>query len=231
MLCGRCAVLVRGRARRRMPSPVPSGLPECWSAADYAGPVRQAVIAYKERGRTALARPLAAVAAQVLGAGLDAVIGPGPPVVGVVPVPSLRAARRRRGHDPVGRLAALTVRALARAGRRAVLSPLVEHRGRVADQAGLSASLRAANLSEAFRVHRARGGAVPRAWPPSGVAVLLDDVVTTGATLAEAALTLRAAGLRVPLAVTLAATPRRHPLPRAEDFGPSASHSTHRSPR
>ncbi|MFI0417803.1 ComF family protein [Spongiactinospora sp. 9N601] len=215
VLCGRCAVAVCGEVRRRMPAPVPAGLPECWSAADYAGPVRRAVIAYKERGRTALARPLAAVAAQVLGVAVDTVLGPDPPVVGVVPVPSLRAARGRRGHDPVGRLAALTVRALARSGRPAVLSPLVEHRGRVADQAGLSASLRAANLSGAFRLRRARGGGVPRVWPPSGVAVLLDDVVTTGATLAEAALTLRAAGLRVPLAVTLAATPRRHPLPRA----------------
>ncbi|HEY9524705.1 MAG TPA: phosphoribosyltransferase family protein, partial [Thermopolyspora sp.] len=70
----------------------------------------------------------------------------------------------------------------------------------VADQAGLSSPQRAANLVGAF-------GTTSRV--PGAVCVLVDDIVTTGATLVEAARALRAAGAVVPLAVTIAATRRR----------------------
>lgn len=76
----------------------------------------------------------------------------------------------------------------------------LEHRRRVADQAGLSASDRAANLSGAMRAR----------FDLSGRRVIvLDDVITTGATLAEAARALREAGAEVSAAAVVAATARR----------------------
>jgi predicted amidophosphoribosyltransferase len=75
----------------------------------------------------------------------------------------------------------------------------LEHRRRVADQAGLTAADRTANLT----------GALQARLDLHGVQVIVvDDVVTTGATLAEAARALRAAGAEVPAAAVIAATER-----------------------
>uniref|UniRef100_UPI001C5CF0C1 ComF family protein n=1 Tax=Nonomuraea rhizosphaerae TaxID=2665663 RepID=UPI001C5CF0C1 len=185
---------------RREPTPAPADLPECWSAAEYAGPVREAILAYKERGQTALAHPLATALAFTATHALAS--RPPAPVV-VVPVPSAARAGRARGHDPVGGLAALTVRLLAAQGHRAELWPALTLSRRVADQAGLNATQRAANLAAG---HQVRPGAKPR---PALPVLLLDDLVTTGSTLAGAARTLRSHGAVVLYAVTVAATRRR----------------------
>jgi predicted amidophosphoribosyltransferase len=76
---------------------------------------------------------------------------------------------------------------------------VLEHRRRVADQAGLSAADRAANLSGALRArYDLRGLRL----------IVVDDVMTTGATLAEATRALREAGAKVPAAAVIAATTR-----------------------
>jgi predicted amidophosphoribosyltransferase len=169
------------------------------------------ILAYKERGRTALRPALAACLEATLIAALGSSRGP----LILVPVPSSPKAVRRRGHDPVGRLAALAARRLRSRGCPVVCAPVLRHGRHVRDQAGLSASERAGNLAGAFEV------AAPGSWRVAAssasrrhlrarpVAVLVDDIVTTGATLAEAAGALRAEGVTVPLAVALAAT-RRH---------------------
>ncbi|WP_354670887.1 phosphoribosyltransferase family protein [Actinomadura sp. DC4] len=77
--------------------------------------------------------------------------------------------------------------------------PALRHRRRVADQSGLTATARMANLT----------GAMEACLDLRGVCVILvDDVITTGATLAEAARALRAAGAEVPAAAVIAATER-----------------------
>jgi predicted amidophosphoribosyltransferase len=150
------------------------------------------IVAYKERGRSGLALPLGvALARAVSAAGLPALL---------VPVPSTRASIRRRGYDPTLRIARVAARLLASRGEPVRCRRLLAHRRRVVDQAGLSAPGRLANLAGALVARRdLRGVRV----------IVVDDVVTTGATLVEAARALRAAGAEVCAAAVVAATTRR----------------------
>jgi len=169
-------------------------------ALSYDRVVRRVMLEFKQNGHTGLARALSDPFARVIAAALEtgpAVVGAaavGPAVVGpavIVPVPPGRASSRRRGYDPVGLL-------LARAGIRPV---------RALRMLGASAGQKQLGIEE-----RARNRA--SAMTASGVVrgrkvLLVDDVVTTGATLAEAALAVRAAGGVVIGAAALASTPRR----------------------
>ncbi|MFG1703567.1 ComF family protein [Nonomuraea sp. M3C6] len=201
--CGGCLAELTAAPARRLPEPLPPGLPDCWSAATYDGVVRRAVVAYKERGAVALAgmlaEALAFTAVTAISAGAFQADGP----FAVVPVPSARRSLRARGHDPVGRLAVLVARILRAFGMRAEVWTALEQARRVVDQAGLSSAERSANLAGSLQV----AGAAKS--PPAACALLLDDIVTTGATLVEAARALSSAGVRAPLAVTVAATRRR----------------------
>lgn len=196
LLCPRCAGLL-ARPRLAAPRRHPDGFPPTVAAGAYAGPVRPAVVAFKERGRAELAGPLgAALALSVIA--VRSATDPGAPVV-LVPLPSSRAALRERGRDHVAELAAAAVRELRRAGVPAQVGPWLGRRGRVRDSTGLDARGRRANLAGTFT-----------ACPPArgaGLVVLVDDVVTTGATLTEAAGVLSRTGLTV-VAAVVAATPR-----------------------
>jgi predicted amidophosphoribosyltransferase len=200
LLCARCRGLLGSPARSAAPSPPPPGLPPAWAVARYEGPVRAMIVAHKESGRVGLARPLGmALAGSVLAA------GSGTPAL-VVPVPSTRAAVRHRGHDPTLRIAAAAVDALRARGVDVRRVAALTHARRVADQSGLPVAGRAANLAGALRVARPGDVAGRRV-------VLVDDVITTGFTLAEAARALRAAGAVVAAAAVVAATPRKHRPP------------------
>ena len=199
-LCPGCGSVLTGPARPAWPDPVPAGLPPPWAVAEYAGAARAAVLAHKEEGRRALAGPLgAALAAAVEGAAAG--LGTTP---ALVPAPSRPAAVRSRGDDPTRRLARSAAAALRRDGRPAEVLPVLRGTRRLADQAGLDAAARSANLTGALRV--VAGGHRLLAGRP---VVVVDDVVTTGATLAECARALRAAGAVVVGAATVAATSRR----------------------
>lgn len=185
------------------PRPCPDGFPPTWAAAPYEGPLRRAIAAYKDDGRRDLLGMLAGALAGPLGAAL-AGCGDGDALV--VPVPTTPVARRRRGDAP---LAALARRACADGGLPAAscCAPrAVWVRRRPQDQRGLGAAQRAANLEGAF-------AAVP--WVAGRAVTVVDDVVTTGATLVEAARALRAAGAGPVHAACLAATTRRGPAPIA----------------
>ncbi len=201
-LCRSCAALLAA-PRAAAPRRVPWGFPPTAAAGAYAGPVRPTVLAFKDRGRAELAGPLGAALALAVAAVVAAVPGPAGPVL-LVPVPSSRAALRARGRDHVRELTVRAVRELRAAGLPAAGTRLLSRRGRVRDSAGLSVGQRRANLAGTF--------ALRRPVPAGPLLVLVDDVVTTGATLTEAAGVLageRPSGAVPVLAAVVASTPRR----------------------
>ena len=201
-LCRRCAVLLPTRAEVSWPSPTPPGLVRPYSVGEYADPLKQLIIDHKEHGRLSLARPLGQLmAVAVLGVCRAAGNAPWPPTLELVPVPSHPAVVRSRGHDPLLRVSRQAAGVLRRAGARARVRQLLRVRSRPGDQAGLSADARAANVEGSFT---ARGRHLS-----DRPAVLLDDVITTGATLREAQRALEAAGVTPVGAATIAATRRR----------------------
>ncbi|MFJ6939529.1 ComF family protein [Streptomyces sp. NPDC101132] len=184
-LCEACRRALRGaRARRVRPSPEPYGLPPVYAAAPYRDAVRAVLLAHKERGALGLAEVLGGALAGAVRAAAPGA-GGGPLVL--VPVPSARRAVRARGHDPARGIALAAARELRRGGRPARVAAVLGQRRAVADQAGLGARERRANLSGALEVRR--GGVRLLA---GGQVVLVDDLVTTGASLAEAARAVRA---------------------------------------
>lgn len=190
------------------PVPAPAGLPPCTTVGPYAGVLREALLAYKERERYRLAVPFGAL---LSGAVADAV-GAGP--VLLIPVPSTARAVRERHGDHVSRLAAHTVRRLRRAGWDAAVVRLLRAEPRP-DSATLDSAGRAAVAQASLRLRTGPlGGFAPvrRAVREGARVVVVDDIVTTGATLSAVAGRLAAAGIAVDAAAVLAATQRRHPI-------------------
>lgn len=188
--CAGCDSSDSGLCVRCLPTSPPFAVPveglTVVAAGAYDAGLRRAVIAYKERGRRDLVRPLGAL----LAAAVRALPTSGR-VVLVAP-PSARAVAAARGGDHVQRLA-----------RRVPVLPVapgvLRATRRLRDSAGLSIEERSRNLAFAYT-------AVPAA---GRTAIVVDDVVTTGATLRESARALRASGWPVLGAAIIAATPRR----------------------
>ncbi|MEV6770443.1 ComF family protein [Nocardia sp. NPDC051030] len=170
--CAACADALSGPPIRIRPRADP-GVP-CWALAPYRGAPRRAVLAAKEHRRRDLATPLGASIAR----GLDILRDGSRPLI-LVPAPSRRVAARRRGGDPVLRAASVAASWLpdCRLVRMLCMRPGVR------DSVGLSSSDRQHNL-------RGRIMVVPdcpptRMFPANAEVVLVDDVLTTGATVSE----------------------------------------------
>ncbi|WP_406037675.1 ComF family protein [Micromonospora sp. NBC_00898] len=180
------------------PTPAPADLPPCVALGPYAGALREGLLAYKERGRHGLARPLGALLAEVVAVA----VGPVRPVA-LVPVPDTAPAARARYGDHLDRLAGHAAARLRGAGWPVrVLRPLRALPR--PDSVALDSAGRAAAAESAFRLRRP----VPPAGRNAAV-VVLDDIVTTGVTLAAVSQVLQPAGMTPNVAAVLAATQKR----------------------
>jgi len=188
--CGACAAAleVSADAPHILTPRVDPGVP-VFSLGRYAGPRRQAVVALKEHGRRDLAAPLSrALALGIHRLSTWGILGE--PLT-VVPAPTRRSAARRRGGDPVLRIAA----GATAASPRHTVAPVLRTTALVRDSVGLTSAARERNIAGRVRL---------TASAPGGEVLLVDDVVTTGATAREAVRVLTADGARVSAVLTLA---------------------------
>jgi ComF family protein len=161
------------------------------AVAEYRDGMREAIHALKFGGRPVLATPLGRLLAEAGARALP--VPPGDWVEGLVPVPLHPARLAERGFNQAELLAAPCA-----ARWRVPVLPRVLVRARpTLPQTDLDPAARRANVRDAFRVRR------PAAVEGRRV-VLVDDVLTTGATVGAAARALRAAGAAAVGVLTLA---------------------------
>ncbi len=178
--CGDCLA-----ALQELPDPylVP-GDPDTVACCPYEGLIAEAIVGFKDRNVSVLGPVLAdMIALGVLTLNAQAVL---------VPAPSAPAAVRRRGFDHTAVLAALAAERLGLRSRSVLKSR------RRKDQAGLSTTARRRNLDNSM-------------WVPfhdEEAVIVIDDVRTTGTTLAECERALRAAGFEVVGKVVVASAHR-----------------------
>lgn len=159
------------------------------SAAWYSGPLRPAIHAFKYRNAREMAAPLA----DLLHLAWNSLEGP---VDAMIPVPLHAARERERGYNQ----SLLLARQVQQWANVPVVNDLLLRTRRTVPQVTLTADERQHNVARAF--------ALGKQAIPSRVVdrhfVLIDDVCTTGATLAACAETLQAAGAAAVWAVTIA---------------------------
>jgi predicted amidophosphoribosyltransferase len=235
-LCPLCGAELR--AARPVPVDTSSPVPVL-AGAVYSGRVRRVLLAWKDGGRhdvapvlaRVLSRALLALLAPAHGAGVppDATSVPNPaegdpssgvprppgrfvgspggrtsPIV-LVPVPSRHSARCRRGGDLVRQITCTAARIIRARGVQVRVVPALHFCRPAVDQAGLGRKARAGNLVGALRTR-----ATARALVAGQRCVIVDDVITTGATVREASRALaEARGVTVGIVATCATPLRR----------------------
>ena len=192
-ICGACLATLRPHLARPpgvpigAPAEIPPPLLQLEWVAPYGTLLRRAIHTLKYGGEQRLARPLGrALADRWQRAGRGGGV--------LVPVPIHAGRRRERGYDQ----AELLARAMAPELDLPVTLAL-ERRRSTARQFALDRSERRANVEGAFAVTAAAAPAIADRW-----IVLVDDVVTTGATLGACATALRAGGALAVSAIAVA---------------------------
>ena len=181
--CETCAAALRPEddAPHLISPRIDPGVP-VFALGRYAGPRRNAIVELKEHGRTDLVGPLA----HAVAVGIHRLLTWGildTPLT-LVPAPTRRSSARKRGGDPVARLAAT-----ATAAHPGIdVSPILRMRLGVRDSVGLDSAARERNVAGRIRLVKPA---------PQAEVLLVDDIVTTGATAAESVRVLRAAGAPV----------------------------------
>ena len=200
-LCRTCGEAIRPDPAVVWPQPCPRTLRRPTrvtpvAAGANADLLRRVLVAWKESGNSRLT----SVLDHLLAASVVEHARPANPVV-LVPVPTSRRSRRERGCDLVDELARSAARLLREVGIDARVSQALAPARVTVDQVGLSAAERANNLHGAFRMRTDRVLA-------GRDVVVVDDILTTGATVSEAVRVLGAAGHRPVGIAVVAATPR-----------------------
>lgn len=155
----------------------------------YAGARRQAILAIKEHGRGDLVAPLS----RALAVGVHRLLvwGMVETPLTIVPAPTRLSAARRRGGDPVARIASVAV-----AGHPDItVVRALRMRALARDSVGLGTAARERNIA----------GRVQLRGAPRTEVVLVDDVVTTGVTARESVRILHAGGVAVAAVLAIAA--------------------------
>jgi predicted amidophosphoribosyltransferase len=201
--CGRPHASVCRPCRRGWGQPFevrpPTGGTKVLAATSYDA-AGAAIVAFKERGRLGLLPTLSGALAATVATALQLSPVPEHSPITLVPVPPVAAKARARGLDHTGALARQAARLIDPSCTARVAHPLCHQRA-VADQA---------DLDRWGRWNNVTGSMVARLPPPAGTGtvIVVDDVVTTGATAAEACRALAQAGWSVGAVAVIAATRR-----------------------
>lgn len=169
-MCPHCLATVTQASARELP-----GLDGIRVRAQFEGAISAAIHAFKYNRQTRLVEPLGALLC-------EAVRDAGWPVDVVTAVPLHATRLRERGYNQ----AALLADYLARAQGWACIPAAVRRVRETASQVHLNAQERRANVAEAF--------AAEPEWVQGQRVLIIDDVLTTGATLCACAEAVRAAG-------------------------------------
>jgi len=189
------------------------------AVGEYDGALKLLVNAHKEQQRFALAGPLGDLLA--LSVLAHAAPGGAPPraqepprPVLLVPVPSRAVVIRRRGHDPLLRITQRASSRLRGLGVRAAARRLLRSVRMAEDQSRLGAADRARNLAGSMACPAAAAArVVGQGRGAAPLVVVVDDVITTGATVREAQRALEAQGIEVAGIAVVAATRRTRARP------------------
>jgi len=207
-LCSQCQPVLLGPVKRRelhaarlVPADGDAPLP-VWSSAWYNGPVQRAIVAWKRHGQTELTvdmtRAVRRVAGVVAPTLTEVLARQRWGLLEVMPIPSRLANQWRRPANTTWQLAVAVAGGLRDAGLDVQVVAGLSRRAGTPDQAGRSTRQRMLGREGTTLVKRGVRGPV----------LLVDDVLTTGATLLDAERTLARCGVATLGAIVLAATPR-----------------------
>lgn len=199
VLCASCAEALRPTVRLRRDVDLSDVVEDLRlpvvCALDYRGVVRRILFRYKDHG----IRQLAAAVAPALLASIECAAvraGVSSSTAVLVPMPTRRSSIRRRGFDATE----LVVRRASAHAEVAGVEPMLRDIRSGGSAKKVGATERERGAIDAFCV-------AARRLPPHAPVILIDDIVTTGATIREAASTLVIAGVHVVAVATIAGTP------------------------